>query len=73
MRRLVLMVGTRPAERRREEGEAGVLVHFHSLMPVSGDFFFFSCTELWSALELTSIIIWYFAFCVHGGENTTPC
>lgn len=40
MRRLVLMVGTRPAERRREEGEAGVLVHFHSLMPVSGDFFF---------------------------------
>lgn len=22
------------------EGEAGVLVHFHSLMPVSGDFFF---------------------------------
>lgn len=39
LRRLVLMVGTRPAERRREEGEAGVLVHFHSLMPVSGDFF----------------------------------
>lgn len=27
-------------EKTREEGEAGVLVHFHSLMPVSGDFFF---------------------------------